>query len=279
MAQQLKLTQLFGHFGMRVAAVGLAIGITACASSSNQANDDSVMALPPPNAWLDYQLGGAYEPPTGTAIIARDRTDTPDPDRYNICYVNGFQTQPGEGAVWLDEHPDLLLRGADREPLVDPEWPDEYILDTTAEKQERLIAIVGEWIDGCADSGFQAVEIDNLDTYSRFPAALTADDAVTFARALSDRAHAVGLAIGQKNAADLVARRSETAFDFAVVEQCNEYAECDRFIAGYGDQVYVIEYERSAFESGCAAYPELSIVYRDVGLSAPDSSTYAHESC
>lgn len=264
---------------MRVAAVGLAIGITACASSSNQANDDSVMALPPPNAWLDYQLGGAYEPPTGTAIIARDRTDTPDPDRYNICYVNGFQTQPGEGAVWLDEHPDLLLRGADREPLVDPEWPDEYILDTTAEKQERLIAIVGEWIDGCADSGFQAVEIDNLDTYSRFPAALTADDAVTFARALSDRAHAVGLAIGQKNAADLVARRSETAFDFAVVEQCNEYAECDRFIAGYGDQVYVIEYERSAFESGCAAYPELSIVYRDVGLSAPDSSTYAHESC
>lgn len=130
-----------------------------------------------------------------------------------------------------------------------------------------------------ATSGFQSVEIDNLDTYSRFPDELTADDAVAFARALADRAHAAGLAIGQKNSVDLVRRRSETTFDFAVVEQCNQYVECDEFTAGYGDQVYVIEYEREAFELGCASYPELSIVIRDVNLLTPDSSAYVHEPC
>lgn len=261
----------------RLAVAALAIVMPACASSDDH---DVTLALPPSNGGFDYQLGGAYEPTGDTMIVARDRTEAPDPDRYNICYVNGFQTQPDEAEMWLGENPDLLLRNSDGSPVIDPEWPDEYILDTsTPEQRERLLAIVGEWIDGCADSGFQAVEIDNLDTYSRFPASLTAEEAVVFARALADRAHAVGLAIGQKNAANLVSLRADTNFDFAVVEQCNEFDECDQFTAGYGDQVFIIEYERAEFEEGCAAYPELSIVFRDVGLSTQGSPTYAYDSC
>ncbi|MEQ1874966.1 MAG: endo alpha-1,4 polygalactosaminidase [Ilumatobacteraceae bacterium] len=263
--------------GTRLAVVALAASMFACTSTDD---DAATIALPPPNGGLDYQLGGGYEPTSGTAVVARDRTDAPDPGLYNICYVNGFQTQPGEGAMWIAEHRDLLLHNSDGTPVIDPEWPDEYILDTSsAEQREQLLAIVGEWIDGCAESGFQAVEIDNLDTYSRFPASLSADDAVEFARALAERAHAVGLAIGQKNAADLVVRRGETDFDFAVVEQCNVYDECDQFTAGYGDQVYIIEYEREAFERGCAEYAELSIVFRDLGLSARGTSTYEYDQC
>ena len=251
--------------------------MSACTSTDD---DAATFALPPPNGGLDYQLGGAYEPTSDATVLARDRTETPEPGIYNICYVNGFQTQPGEGAMWLAEHRDLLLNNSDGSPVTDPEWPDEYILDTsTPEQRDQLLAIVGAWIDGCADSGFHAVEIDNLDTYSRFPASLTADDAVEFARALATRAHAAGLAIGQKNAADLVGRRAETDFDFAVVEQCNEFDECDQFTAGYNDQVYIIEYERDAFERGCAAYAGLSIVFRDVGLSARGTSTYVYDAC
>ncbi|MEQ1874919.1 MAG: endo alpha-1,4 polygalactosaminidase [Ilumatobacteraceae bacterium] len=262
--------------GRRLAVVALAASMFACTST----DDAATIALPPPNGGLDYQLGGAYEPTGDTTVLARDRTDTPKPGLYNICYVNGFQTQPGEGAMWLAEHSDLLLHNSDGTPVIDPEWPDEYILDTSsAEQREQLLAIVGEWIDGCAASGFQAVEIDNLDTYSRFPASLSADDAVEFARALAERAHTAGLAIGQKNAVDLVVRRGETDFDFAVVEQCNVYDECDQFTAGYDDQVYIIEYEREAFERGCTEYAGLSIVLRDVGLSVRGSPSHVYDSC
>ena len=54
------------------------------------------VALPPPNAGLDYQLGGAYPPPGDVKIVSRDRTDAPAPGLYNICYINGFQAQPNE---------------------------------------------------------------------------------------------------------------------------------------------------------------------------------------
>jgi hypothetical protein len=240
----------------------------------------AVSVLPTPNAGLDYQLGGAYEPAADVVIVSRDRTAQPDPARYNICYVNGFQTQPGEAELWAGERADLVLRDGAGTPMIDPEWPDEFILDVSTEaKRVRLLDIVGEWIDGCAATGFQAVEIDNLDTFSRFPDLLTEDAAVAFAAALADRAHTDGLAIGQKNSTDLVPRRAETGFDFAVVEQCNEFTECDEFTAGYGDQVYVIEYARDAFAVGCAEYPQLSIVLRDVEVSPADSPTYVRESC
>lgn len=272
-----------------IATAALAVGLAGCVADG--AEDDAARdagsttvigsaAMPTANGDLDYQLGGAYEPAADVSIVSRDRTAEPDPSRYNICYVNGFQTQPGEVDLWGGANADLVLRDAASAPTIDPEWPDEFILDVSTEaKRARLLGIVGDWIDGCATSGFQAVEIDNLDTFSRFPERLTEDAAVAFARSLTDRAHAVGLAIGQKNSTDLVARRTDTGFDFAVVEQCNQFAECEEFTAGYGDQVYVIEYEREAFDVGCADHPQLSIVLRDVAVSAPGSPTYVRDSC
>jgi hypothetical protein len=235
---------------------------------------------PPANGGFDYQLGGGYVPADDVVVLSRDRTDEPDPDRYNICYVNGFQTQPDEADLWLGEHPGLLLRDANGSPFVDPEFPDEYILDTTsADSRRQLTRIVGAWIDGCAAAGFQAVEIDNLDTFSRFSDELDEDAAVEYVRSLADRAHAAGLAIGQKNSAELLGRRSETRLDFAVVEQCNEFDECGEFTDVYGGHVYVIEYDQSAFETGCTEFPTLSIVLRDVEVSTPGSPTYLREAC
>ena len=65
----------------------------------------------------------------------------------------------------------------------------------------------------------------------------------------------------------------------AVVEECNRYDECGDFTAVYGDQVYVIEYRRSDFDAGCAAFPELSIVLRDLDLVVPEQSGYAYDGC
>ncbi|MCA9580960.1 MAG: endo alpha-1,4 polygalactosaminidase [Myxococcales bacterium] len=235
--------------------------------------------LPTANTKMDYQLGGAYSPPSGVGIVSRDRTEAPAEGIYNICYINGFQTQPDEEDFWFDNHPDLLLRNAQGNLVIDPDW-DEYILDVrTDAKRAALAAVVGGWIEGCANAGFKAVEIDNLDTYSRSGGLITQDQAVLFMRALADRAHQHSLAIAQKNSAEILDRQLEMATDFAIVEECNRWNECQDFTDVYGDQVYVIEYRRTDFDKGCRDFPNLSIVLRDLQLRGPGHSQYVYDAC
>lgn len=237
------------------------------------------LTLPPANAGFDYQLGAAYAPPAGVTMVVRDRTASPAPGLYSVCYVNGFQTQPGEEDFWTGERADLILRDGSGEPVIDPDW-DEALLDpTTADKRARLAAIVGGWIEGCADAGFDAVEIDNLDTYARSGGRISQDDAVAYVALLVERAHARGMPLAQKNSAEIVDRRAEMGTDFAVVEECNRYDECDVFTGAYGEQVFVIEYRRGDFETGCAAFPELSIVLRDLDLVGPGDAGYVYDGC
>ena len=237
------------------------------------------VALPPVDAGLDYQLGGAYPPPAGVGIVSRDRNDPAAEGLYNLCYVNGFQAQPDEEAFWLNEHPDLVLRDENGDPVIDADW-DEMLLDVgTPEKREALAAIVGEWIAGCAADGYDAVEIDNLDSYSRSQGLLEQDHAVAFMALLSAAAHAGGLAIAQKNSTELVAQRRAMGTDFVVAEECNAYAECGDYIDEYGDAVLMVEYSVADFDSGCAAYPGWSIVLRDLDLTTPSSGSYVYDGC
>jgi hypothetical protein len=237
------------------------------------------LELPPANGMLDYQLGDPYPPPSGVVVLSRDRNAAPAAGLYNICYVNGFQTQSDERDFWTTDHPELLLRDSGGNLVIDPDW-DEIILDvTTPANRAALADIVGGWIDGCADDGFDAVEIDNLDTYSRSGGLVSEDDAVAFMTLLSARAHARGLAIAQKNSTDVLDRRAEMGTDFAVAEECNRYDECGDYTAVYGDQVYVIEYRRTDFDAGCSDFPELSIVLRDLLLVAPSAPSYVYDGC
>lgn len=236
------------------------------------------VVLPPTNAKVDYQLGGPYTPPAGVTVVSRDRTAPPAAGIYNICYVNGFQIQPGEESMWMQQHPELILRDSGG-PVIDPDW-DEMLIDvSTPAKRDAVAAIVGSWIDGCHDAGFDAIEIDNLDSYTRSRSLLTEANAVAAMRLFSDRAHAVGMAIAQKNSAEIVGRKAELGTDFAVAEECNTYDECDVYTAGYGDHVIVIEYVRADFDEGCAGFPNLSIVLRDRDLVVPSSSAYVYDDC
>lgn len=269
-------------------ALAFALGCSGAASGDPDAGGSdmafldlgvSMYPLPPTNAGLDYQLGGAYDPPAGVAIVSRDREAPIAPGLYNLCYVNGFQAQPNEEAFWLEQHPTLLLRDEQGEPVIDPDW-DEMLLDVgTPEKRTAIAAIVSGWIAGCADAGFDAVEIDNLDSFSRSGERLSEDDAVAMMRLFADAAHAQGMAISQKNSAELVGRRVEMGTDFVVAEQCNRYRECDVYTAAYGSRVLVIEYRRRDFEQGCASFPGLSIVFRDLNLVAPPATAYKYDGC
>ena len=64
--------------------------------------------------------------------------------------------------------------------------------------------------------------------------------------------------------------------DFAVAEECNRYHECDAYTTAYGDHVLVIEYRRRDFDAGCAAYPNLSIVLRDLDLVPEGKKGYVY---
>src|SRR5690606_9653200 len=140
-------------------------------------------------------------------------------------------------------------------------------------------AIVGDWLDGCAAAGFDAAEIDNLDSYTRSTGLLDADDAVEMMKLLSAEAHAAELAIAQKNAAELLDRRAEMGTDFAVSEECNRWEECDAFVAAYGDLVFVVEYRQEDFALGCASFSNLSIVLRDLDLVTPSDPAYVYDDC
>ena len=238
-------------------------------------------ALPPVNAGLDYQLGGAYTPPAGVTVLSRDREAAPAAGLYNICYVNGFQVQIAEEADWMTpQRSDLLLRDAGGQLVRDAVW-DEIVIDIrTPEKRARVAAIVGGWIAGCKAAGFDAVEIDNLDSYSRSNGLISQNDAVATMALFSASAHGQGMAIAQKNSSEIVGRKAEMGTDFAVSEECNRFSECDVYVGAYGDHVLVIEYRRQDFTAGCTQWGNrLSIVLRDVDLVPQGAAGYVFDGC
>lgn len=200
---------------------------------------------------VDYQLGGAAPVAPGVGIVVRDRTDPPAPGAFNVCYVNGFQTQPNERGFWRGKRGRLLLRARGK-PVVDAAW-GELLLDVrTPRKRQALAQIVGGWIDGCAAKGYDAVEFDNLDSFTRSRGLLKRRQAIRYAALLVQRAHAVGLLAGQKNLADF--NGTTIGYDFAVAEECGHWGECGRYWASYGDQVLAIEYSAADFARTCAAF-------------------------
>ncbi|TNM67084.1 endo alpha-1,4 polygalactosaminidase [Streptomyces sp. NP160] len=240
---------------------------------------------PPTGAAFDYQLGGAYEPAAGVTVVARDRTAQPAGLGYDICYVNGFQTQPAESGAFAAAHPDLVVQ-TDDGPLADPGWPDELLLDTsTAAKRSALLDVVGPWIRGCAASGFDAVEVDNLDSWTRSQGHLTADDNAALAVEYARVAHGAGLAVAQKNTAELAGRLRAAGYDFAVAESCEVYDECTAYTDQYPvvlDVEYTDELGADGFAEACSrggSSSRLVRVLRDHDLLTPDDEGHAHAAC
>ncbi|WP_333764014.1 endo alpha-1,4 polygalactosaminidase [Streptomyces sp. IBSBF 2390] len=228
--------------------------------------------LPPRGAGFDYQIGGAYPPPKGVRIVSRDRSDSPAPGLYNICYVNAFQAQPAERASWPA---DLLLRDARGRVVIDEDWHEPLLDLRTPRKRERVARRVGRWIDGCAEKGFDAVEPDNYDSYIRSDGLLTARDATAFMALVSRHAHARHLAVAQKNTAELAGRSERAGLDFAVAEECGQYDECGVYAKAFDDRVVDIEYTDGGLRSALARWGgRLSIVRRDRDVSTPGSAGY-----
>ena len=129
-----------------------------------------------------------------------------------------------------------------------------------------LTHIVARWVAGCARHGFAAVELDNLDSYTRSGGLIARRQSLRYAARLTRMAHSHGLAVGQKNLAGLDGTR--IGFDFAVAEECGRYGECSRYVDHFGSQVLMVEYRARDFVTTCAeegaTHP---VVLRDRDLS------------
>lgn len=254
-------------------AVVLVLLVGGCGSAP-------AVRLPPPGAVASYQLGGPYDPPAGTEVVVRDSTAEPLEGAYSVCYLNAFQTQPEvDLAAW-----EGLLLEQDGEQVRDPAWPDEVLLDTgTAERRERQAELLDGDLERCAAAGFDAVELDNLDSFTRSEGLLDADDNLALAELLVRAAHERGLAVAQKNLAELVPEASALGFDLAVVEECAQFEECQEYVEAYGGRVYAVEYADAQdvpFAEACERYgDEIGLALRDRDLVPAGHSGHVEQTC
>ncbi|WP_327293654.1 endo alpha-1,4 polygalactosaminidase [Streptomyces sp. NBC_01197] len=258
-----------------VAAVTAAAAVPLLAPAG--ASAASSPALPPVHAGFDYQIGGAYTPPSGVKVVSRDHEASPAAGLYNICYVNAFQAQPDAEKDWES---DLLLRKANGDVVYDTNWGEALLDLRTADKRRRVAEKVDSWIDGCADKGFQAIEPDNYDSYTRSSKLLSAANAEAYITLLSQHAHDRGLAIAQKNTSQLSGDRAKTGLDFAVAEECGTWDECGEYTAAFGSNVIVIEYTDKGLSKACNGWGDrLSVVERDLDVTPRGSKGYVRKTC
>jgi hypothetical protein len=154
--------------------------------------------------------------------------------RKVVCYVST--------GAWEDFRPDadafpaqVLGRGNG--------WRGERWLDIR--RLDVLGPLMAARLDMCRDKGFDAVEPDNMDGYrNRTGFALTATDQLRYNRLVARLAHERGMAVGLKNDLDQIPDLLGD-FDFAVNEQCAQYAECARLtpFVEADKAVFHVEYE------------------------------------
>ncbi len=242
-------------------------------------------ALPPADGAFDYQINGSYEPASDVEVISRDWfVSSADPDLYSICYVNAFQTQPDYDIGRPDETsqwPALVVTD-----LEDPNWPGEFLIDISSETARITAASHMEQIlDTCAAKGYDAIEFDNLDSWTRTTTGTgpwwDGDDAAAYARLLTDYTHSLGLAAAQKNSAELFDqdRHVTAGFDFAVSENCGQWNECQDYVDQYGSFVYDIEYTDGGFATACEMDEVVSVVRRDLNVEPTGATGHVYRVC
>lgn len=202
----------------------------------------------PGESWQIQFTGESIDTNLDVEIYDLDLFDTPPElidkihaqDKHVICYLNA--------GAWEDWRPDAgdfpsEILGADYEG-----WPGERWLDTG--NLAALAPIMLARLDLCTEKGFDGVDPDNLDGFTNETGFdLAPEEAIAYAQWLAAEAHSRGLAIGLKNAPELVPEL-EPYFDWALVESCFAQGWCEQvvpFIAK-GKPVFAIEYIEDGVE-------------------------------
>jgi hypothetical protein len=193
------------------------------------------------NTSWEWELSTAVNQSTNAAMYDIDMFDNDasvvsslhGKSRHVLCYISA--------GTWEDWRPD-----ADKFPSYvtgrQNGWPGERWLDIR--RLDVLGPIMSARLDLCKQKGFDGVEPDNVNGYTKLTGFhLTYRDQLKYNTFLAKAAHARGLAVALKNdvgqVQDLVAY-----FDFSLDEQCFQYRECNKLapFLGAGKPVFEVEY-------------------------------------
>lgn len=207
--------------------------------------------LPPLSSEWQYQLQGHLDLSQPASVYDIDGLDAHADlvsrlhatGRYAICYVD-----VGTWESWRADHarfPGSVLGRRNG-------WPGERWLDIR--RMAVLEPIIRARMRTCRRKGFDAVEPDNVDGYAHPTGfAITYKDQLRYNRLVAEVAHRTSLAVALKNDLDQIAALLPY-FDFAVAEQCFEFAECQKLLpfVRARKSVFDVEYRlpRSSFCRG-----------------------------
>ncbi len=123
-------------------------------------------------------------------------------------------------------------------------WPGEKWIDF---RNSVVKNIMIKRLDLAKTKGCDALEPDNVDGFANNSGFnLTAQDQINFLKFLATESHLRGMLIGLKNATDLVTSLV-SIFDFAVVEECFKYNECEAYSAFIKQNKAVLNAEYNAY--------------------------------
>ncbi|KAH8782153.1 putative endo alpha-1,4-polygalactosaminidase [Hyaloscypha finlandica] len=127
-------------------------------------------------------------------------------------------------------------------------WPGEFWLNTNS---PNVRDIMTERLKLAAQKGCDGVDPDNVDAYNNNGGGLglTITDAIDYLTFLAIGAHSLGMAIGLKNAGEIV-NQTLPMMQWQVNEQCVQYGECVTFqpFIMANKPVFHIEYPQSSDE-------------------------------
>jgi hypothetical protein len=145
-------------------------------------------------------------------------------NRHVVCYVD-VGTWESYRSDAKDYPPSILGKKL-------PGYPQERFVDIRA--LDKLGPILQKRFETCKTKGFDAVEPDNMDTYTYKPTEkktgfpLTAKDEIAFITWFVVQVHGLGMSILQKNDPGQT-DQVQNQFDFALLEQCAQYGFCKRY--------------------------------------------------
>ncbi|MFB9994548.1 endo alpha-1,4 polygalactosaminidase [Deinococcus oregonensis] len=250
--------------------------------------------LPPAGvvSW-DWQIGAGGDSnivaPAGVKLMDVDGFDTSAAKVaqmnaqgiYTVCYLDVGSYEPGRPDS--DQYPSYL------KIQQDADWPEEYFLDVNDvfKSNSVLAVILKNRFKMCKDKGFAAIEPDNMQNDENVSGGrISTQQQIDFNGWVADQAHALGLAIFQKNGPDKILLRDRTGkmmvekFDGILNEVCQQYNECTPLneYVKRGKLALNVEYTQAV---NCTLAKSLGInsIRKDKYLSGGKSSSYKREVC
>ncbi|MDV6373630.1 endo alpha-1,4 polygalactosaminidase [Deinococcus arenicola] len=242
----------------------------------------------------DWQIGaqqaGLVSVPRGIKLIDLDGFETSaatvtrlkKQGLYVVCYINAGSYEP--------YRPDSARYPARLKLGVDPNWKDEAFVDIrdVFRPKSVLADVLRKRLKMCRDKGFAAVEPDNLQNDENAPGGvITLQNQVDFNGWLADEAHALGLAIFQKNGPDKVLLRDRTGkrlvdkFDGILNESCHEFDECGPLAeyVGRGKPALNVEYKEKFLNCAGARRLGINSMFKDLYLRGAREAEYRRVAC